>query len=94
MKSTKRFGPRYGKRLKDRMQVIENDAKGKQKCPYCRKQKVKRIAAGIFVCGKCSKKFTGRAYTVVPPKVEVFTPDRVDEPVEAEEEYVEVEENG
>jgi large subunit ribosomal protein L37Ae len=71
MKTTKRFGARYGKRVKDRLQAIEELQKKKQKCPYCRKERVKRLALGIFTCTKCGAKFTGRAYSVVQPKPEV-----------------------
>jgi len=63
-KSTKRFGARYGRRLKERFGKIEKEQRKKQKCPYCSANSVKRIALGIWECGKCNTKFTGKAYSV------------------------------
>jgi len=62
--SVKRFGARYGRRVKYRLAEIEAVRKGKHTCPYCHSQKVKRIAAGIWNCDKCGSKFTGKAYSV------------------------------
>lgn len=61
--STKRFGPRYGRTLKRKLDKIESIQKGKHKCPYCHAEKVKRLNLGIWKCGKCDSEFTGRAYT-------------------------------
>ncbi len=63
-KSTKRFGARYGRRLKERFGKIEKEQRKKQKCPYCSADRVKRIAVGIWECRKCNTKFTGKAYSV------------------------------
>ena len=63
-KSVKRFGPRYGRRLKERFGKIESIQRSKQKCPYCSALSVKRIAVGIWNCRKCNTKFTGKAYSV------------------------------
>jgi large subunit ribosomal protein L37Ae len=63
-KSTKRFGARYGRKIKDNLQAIENKKKGPQKCPFCLSTGSKRVAAGIWFCKKCNSKFTGRAYSV------------------------------
>lgn len=60
--STGRFGVRYGIKLRQRVLDVEKRQKQKHKCPYCRKLKVKRVAAGIFLCKKCDSKFTGKAY--------------------------------
>ena len=62
--SVKRFGPRYGRRVKRKLAEIEKVQKGKQKCPYCNAQKVKRINTGIWTCKRCGSKFTGGAYFV------------------------------
>ena len=62
--SVKRFGARYGRRLKERFGKIEKEQRRKQKCPYCSALKVKRIAAGIWNCRKCGVKFAGKAYSV------------------------------
>tara|TARA_Y100000310_G_C20704099_1_gene833162 strand:+ start:19304 stop:19558 length:255 start_codon:yes stop_codon:yes gene_type:complete len=63
-KSTKRFGARYGRKLKNKFASIEKDQRKLYKCPYCSAIKVKRVATGIWHCKKCSSKFTGRAYTM------------------------------
>jgi len=62
--SVKRFGARYGRRVKHRLAEIESVLKGKHKCPYCRAPKAKRISVGIWECKKCGAKFTGKAYSV------------------------------
>lgn len=62
--STKRLGSRYGRRVRHKLDDIETLQKQKYKCPYCRFTKVKRLAAGIWQCGKCNAKFAGKAYTV------------------------------
>jgi len=67
--TTKRFGSRYGKRVRDRLGKIENYSKKGHICPQCRKPKAKRISMGIFECGKCGAKFAGKAYRVEKPRV-------------------------
>ncbi|MEE9525985.1 MAG: 50S ribosomal protein L37ae [Candidatus Woesearchaeota archaeon] len=62
--SVKRFGARYGRRVKHKLAEIEAVQRGKHTCPYCRAKKVKRIAVGIWECKKCESKFTGKAYTI------------------------------
>ena len=62
--SAKRFGPRYGRLARIKVARVEEQYKGKVKCPYCNKEGVKRKAAGIWFCKKCSSKFTGKAYAV------------------------------
>lgn len=62
--SVKRFGSRYGRKLKERFGKIEAEQRKKQKCPYCSALKVKRLAVGIWECRKCKAKFTGKAYSV------------------------------
>ena len=64
IKSTKRFGARYGTRNKRKVDKLEQQYKYGQKCPYCNYKKVKRLSLGIWNCSKCYSKFTGRAYSV------------------------------
>jgi large subunit ribosomal protein L37Ae len=62
--SAKRFGARYGRRLKHKFAAVEAILRQKHKCPYCNYKQVKRISAGIWFCKKCDAKFTAKAYTV------------------------------
>ncbi|MBT3406296.1 50S ribosomal protein L37ae [Candidatus Woesearchaeota archaeon] len=67
LSSAKRFGPRYGRTLRNKLSKVESQHKGKKKCPFCTWQKLKRLAAGIWQCDKCDKKFAAKAYS---PKVQ------------------------
>ena len=62
--SVKRFGARYGRKLKLKFSKIESEQRKLHKCPYCNKVAVKRMAVGIWKCNKCNAKFTGKAYSV------------------------------
>ena len=63
-KSIKRFGARYGRRLRIAVGEIESAKRNSNKCPYCEKNKACRVAVGIWKCNKCDSKFTGKAYTI------------------------------
>ncbi len=67
LKSTNRFGARYGRTIKRNFAKIEYEQRKLHKCPYCNKVAVKRMAAGIWYCRKCDAKFTGKAYTIGKP---------------------------
>jgi large subunit ribosomal protein L37Ae len=62
--TTKRFGARYGRTVKQKVAKIEELAKKAYKCPYCSAEKVKKKLAGIWECKKCEKTFASKAYTV------------------------------
>ena len=66
--SVKRFGSRYGKKVRDRLKAVERLAKRKYKCPKCHNIQARRVSTGIFQCKKCSAKFTGKAYTISKPR--------------------------
>jgi large subunit ribosomal protein L37Ae len=66
--SIKRFGARYGRTVKHKFGAVEAMHRKKYKCPYCSKQSVKRISAGIWECKKCGAKIASRAYTVSKKK--------------------------
>ena len=62
VKSTGRFGPRYGSVVKERVRKVEEKQRKKQLCPFCKKHTVKKIATGIWSCKSCKKRFTAKAY--------------------------------
>ena len=64
MGPAKRFGARYGRRIKEKLAAIEKVQRADHKCPYCHYLKVKRVSAGIWHCKNCEAKFTGKAYTI------------------------------
>jgi ribosomal protein eL43 len=88
--STRRFGPRYGRRVRNKLDVVESISKKLHKCPYCNSIKVKRLSVGIYACRKCRSKFTGRAYAPLKKKT-VFVGGKKTESVtdDIEEEMLE-----
>ena len=60
---TGKFGARYG--LSIRRKILKVEAKKTKVCPYCGRKQIKRLASGIWNCGKCKSKFTGGAYLSV-----------------------------
>ena len=63
-----RFGPRYGKTIRQKTTLIESRLRAGHSCPYCLAvKKVRRLASGIWSCRKCQSTFAGRAY--VPREV-------------------------
>ncbi|MBD3164336.1 50S ribosomal protein L37ae [Candidatus Woesearchaeota archaeon] len=65
--SSKRFGARYGRTVKQRFAKIEKEQRRLHKCPYCNRLSAKRVANGIWRCKKCSSKFTGKAHNISKP---------------------------
>jgi large subunit ribosomal protein L37Ae len=62
VKSAGRFGARYGRAVKDRVVNVEEKQRSKQKCPFCSKLGIKRMASGIWKCPRCEKTFASDAY--------------------------------
>ncbi len=62
--SAKRFGARYGRTVKERINKVEKEQKKNHKCPYCTYESAKQESVGIFTCSKCEAKFASKAYTV------------------------------
>ena len=56
-----KFGPRYGKTVRENVRKIEEKSKKKHKCPRCGKTGLKRKSYGIWEC-KCGAKFAGGAW--------------------------------
>ena len=61
-KSSGRFGARYGRKVRENLVKVESKQRIKQKCPFCQKLGVKRLAKGIWYCSKCEKKFASNTY--------------------------------
>lgn len=62
VKSSGRFGPRYGKKARSKLVQVEKKQRKKQKCPFCNKFGVKRLSKGIWKCLRCNKKFASDVY--------------------------------
>jgi large subunit ribosomal protein L37Ae len=62
VKSTGRFSSRYGVGIRKRVLKVEENQQNLDACPFCGFKKIKRKAAGLFVCTKCGATFTGGAY--------------------------------
>ena len=85
--SVKKFGPRYGRTLKEKFGKIEKEQRKKHKCPYCAAIKVKRVSLGIWQCGRCKAKFTGKAYSITR-KITFKEEDKIKEAEPQEEKEV------
>ncbi len=57
-KSSKRFGSRYGSKVRRNVDEAENRD---SKCPECEGE-LEREAAGVWKCKNCGKKLSGGAY--------------------------------
>ena len=67
-KSSKRFGNRYGKKIRDNVAAAEEGYKKSQKCPECGKEKLERVSSGIWECSACGAKVAGGAYSPTTEK--------------------------
>ncbi|MBP5474756.1 MAG: 50S ribosomal protein L37ae [Methanomicrobium sp.] len=66
-----RFGPRYGRFLRKRVNEVEKIAKAKHVCPNCATEAVTRKGTGIWECKKCGYKYAGGAYVPQTPNLKV-----------------------
>ena len=64
VKFTGGWGPRYGRKIRQRVISTLSKMKQWQECPYCKKARVKRSSYGIWHCQACDSTFTGKAYEV------------------------------
>jgi len=60
-----RFGPRYGVRIRRRVQEIEEGLRVRHACPKCLAVSVKRRSSGVWACRRCGTVFAGGAYRPV-----------------------------
>ena len=82
-----RYGPRYGVRIRRRVQEIEETLRARHTCPNCQAVAVKRKSSGVWACRRCGAVFAGGAYRPV-----VTTSFKREVPAAAEEEAPEAEE--
>ncbi|MFW6225734.1 MAG: 50S ribosomal protein L37ae [bacterium] len=63
-RSAGRYGAKHGKKVRAKLVRVEDKQRKKQKCPFCERLGVKRIAKGIWECSKqgCKKKFASNTY--------------------------------
>jgi large subunit ribosomal protein L37Ae len=60
-----RFGPRYGVRIRRRVQEIDETSKATHVCPNCQATAVRRRSSGVWQCRHCGHVFAGGAYRPV-----------------------------
>jgi large subunit ribosomal protein L37Ae len=60
--SAGRFGSRYGVGIRKKLLKVEGKQEKNYACPFCGFKKVRRKAAGLYVCKKCQATFAGGAY--------------------------------
>ena len=58
-----KFGPRYGKKLRDIFSKINKTSKKRYNCPICAREKsVIRVSFGVWQCKSCKTKFASGAF--------------------------------
>lgn len=82
-KSSKRFGARYGNRIRKNVDEAENRD---ETCPECGAE-LNRNAAGIWQCKKCGEKITGGSY-----KLDTGAQEQLQKALELDEGIEELEE--
>lgn len=60
--SAGRFGARYGRVARRRVDQIEDDMHDSHTCPDCGADDVSRAGTGIWQCGNCGYEFAGGTY--------------------------------
>lgn len=63
-----KYGPRYGIRIRRRLQEVESLKQEKHPCPQCLTGVLKRVSTSIFECRKCGVKIASSAYYPTPPR--------------------------
>mmetsp|Transcript_35684 Transcript_35684/g.36394 ORF Transcript_35684/g.36394 Transcript_35684/m.36394 type:complete len:93 (+) Transcript_35684:86-364(+) len=62
-----KYGTRYGATLRKVIKKMEVTQHSKYNCAFCGKDSVKRVATGIWKCGRCKKVMAGGAYVLSTP---------------------------
>ena len=65
--SAGRFGARYGRVSRRRVDEIEDVSRAKHTCPDCGAEKVERQGTGIWSCSRCEYTFAGGTYRPQTP---------------------------
>ncbi|MBR9690102.1 hypothetical protein GOV08_00270 [Candidatus Woesearchaeota archaeon] len=89
--SAKKFGPRYGRTLKEKYSRIDSLQKRNYPCPVCNYKKVKRENLGIWKCQKCNAKFASKAYTVSKVSTRTEQTEEDTQEIQIEEQSLDVE---
>jgi large subunit ribosomal protein L37Ae len=71
--SAGRFGARYGRVARRRVDQIEDEMHDDHKCPECGEKRVDRQGTGVWECQACSYTYTGGAYTPETPAGKTVT---------------------
>ncbi|MFW5638564.1 MAG: 50S ribosomal protein L37ae [Methanomicrobiales archaeon] len=69
--SAGRFGPRYGRFIRKRINQMEKVSRARHACPRCDQVSVRREGTGIWVCRKCGFKFAGGTYVPETPAMRI-----------------------
>jgi large subunit ribosomal protein L37Ae len=69
--SSGRFGCRYGRFVRKRVNDIEKISRALHRCPKCDMESVARKGTGIWECRKCGFKFAGGAYQPLTPAMKI-----------------------
>jgi len=69
--SSGRFGCRYGRFVRKRVNDIEKISHALHRCPKCDMESVARKGTGIWECRKCGYKFAGGAYQPMTPTMKI-----------------------
>jgi len=59
---TGRYGPRYGKSIKNKVLDVEKTRNAQKICPNCMGRTIRRQSSGVWFCKKCGLKTAGSAY--------------------------------
>jgi large subunit ribosomal protein L37Ae len=65
--STGWMGPKYGIRIRRRVQEVDRAAKASYVCPKCSTMTVRRVGSGLFHCRRCERTFASDSYNFRPP---------------------------
>lgn len=71
--SAGRFGARYGRVARRRVDQIEDEMHDDHKCPECGEKRVDRQGTGVWECDACGYTYTGGAYTPETPAGKTVT---------------------